>query len=160
MSAALEKLCLGYWMPLYAFARRAGHSPEDARDLTQGFFTRIIEKHEIAAADPNRGRFRTFLLAAFKHFLAHERDHARALKRGGGRELLPLDLAAEESGFAIDPADPRTPERAFEERWAAALIDKVLRRLREEFVANGRGALFDDFKDFLLGDLRVAVIQR
>ncbi len=153
MRSALEELCRSYWAPLYAFARRVGHSPEDARDLTQGFFARLLEKGDIAAADPERGKFRSFLLAAFKHFLAHERDRAAALKRGGGIEFLPLDFNPEESRFAIDPADSRTPDRAFEQRWAAALLEKVLGRLRGEFVASGRGALFDHFKGFLVGEL-------
>jgi RNA polymerase sigma-70 factor (ECF subfamily) len=152
MRAALEELCQAYWTPLYAFARRAGHSPEDARDFTQGFFARLLEKRDLAAADPERGKFRTFLLAAFKHFLAHERERAGALKRGGGIEFLPLHTEAEESGFGSEPADLHSPEQAFELRWAAALLEKVLRRLREEFAASGRAALFDDFKGFLIGE--------
>ena len=151
--AALEALCRSYWPPIYAFARRAGHDAEDARDLTQGFFARLVEKKDFGTADPDRGRFRTFLLAAFKHFLAHERDRARALKRGGGQELLPLDFAAEDSQcFTPEPADSRTPERAYDERWAASLLERVLARLREEFALGGRGALFDHFKGFLLGE--------
>ncbi len=152
MRAALEELCRGYWTPLYAFARRSGHPPEDARDLTQGFFARLLEKRDMSAADPQRGRFRSFLLATFKHFLTHERDRAGALKRGGGIELLPLDPGAEEAGFLLYPTDLRTPEHAFERRWASALLEKVFCRLREEFVASGRGALFDDFKGFLVGE--------
>ncbi len=151
MRAALEELCRGYWAPLYAFARRVGHSREDARDLTQGFIAQILENHGIAAADSKRGRFRTFLLAAFKHFLSHERDRAQALKRGGGIQLLPLAVE-EEFGYSIDPADPRTPEHAFDQRWATALLGKVLARLREEFAASGRGALFEDFKGVLVGE--------
>ena len=119
----------------------------------RGFSSGSSRSTKSPRADPERGRFRSFLLAAFKHFLAHERDRARAFKRGGGQELLPLDVAAEESGFVFEAADLRTPEHAFEERWAAALLEKVLGRLREEFVLTGRGALFDDFKSFLVGDL-------
>ena len=150
---ALERLCVAYWPPLYAFARRAGHGPEDARDLTQGFFERLIERRDLAASDPERGRFRSFLLAMFKHFLAHERERARALRRGGGCELVPLDTQAEESGFGHASVDWHTPERAFEERWASVLLRTALDRLREEFTLAKRPALFDHFKAFLVGDL-------
>jgi RNA polymerase sigma-70 factor (ECF subfamily) len=149
---ALDQLCQAYWPPVYAYARRAGHSPEDARDLTQGFFVGLIETGSLSRADPERGRFRSFLLGAFKHFLAHERDRAQALKRGGGTRWVPLDIDTEESGTANLPADHRTPDRAYEERWAASLLEKVLGRLRQEFALAGRLELFDPFKGFLIGE--------
>jgi RNA polymerase sigma-70 factor (ECF subfamily) len=149
---ALEALCRTYWPCLYAFARRLGQSPDDARDLTQGFFGRLIEKNWLVHADRDRGRFRTFLLTAFKRHIADERDRARAQKRGGTCQFVPLDLRSEESRLFLGPADLRTPEAAYEERWAAALLDSVLARLREEFVLQGRVTLFDGLKSFLVGD--------
>ena len=149
---ALEALCRTYWPPLYAFARRAGQSPDDARDLTQGFFARLVEKNWVAEADPDRGRFRTFLLTAFKRHIADAEDRAHAQKRGGQCQFVPLDPSTEESRLFLDPADRRTPETAYEERWAAALLDAVLARLREEFILQGRETLFDGLKSFLVGD--------
>jgi RNA polymerase sigma factor (sigma-70 family) len=148
---ALEQLCCAYWPPVYAYARRAGRSPEDARDLTQGFFARLIEMGSLSRADPERGRFRSFLLGAFKHFLAHERDRVQALKRGGGVQWVRLDPGTEGSGSSGALADSRTPDRAYDERWAAALLERVLGRLRQEFAESGRGELFDTFKAFLVG---------
>jgi len=148
---ALERLCRAYWPPVYAYARRAGHSPEDARDLTQGFFAQLIETDSLVRADPERGRFRSFLLGAFKHFLAHERDHVQALKRGGGVHWVSMDPGTDGSQSAGAPVDLRTPDRAYDERWAAALLERVLGRLRQEFAESGRGGLFDVFKGFLVG---------
>jgi RNA polymerase sigma-70 factor (ECF subfamily) len=148
---ALEQLCRTYWPPVYAFARRTGHGYEDARDLTQGFFALLIERESLFHANPDRGRLRSFLIGAFKHFLAHERDRNEALKRGGGVQWVQLDAAPDESDYAHAPADTRTPDRAYEERWAAALLQRVLARLRDEFALAGRLELFDAFKGFLLG---------
>jgi RNA polymerase sigma-70 factor (ECF subfamily) len=147
---ALEQLCRAYWPPIYAYARRTGLSPEDARDLTQGFFARLIEMGSLSRADPERGRFRSFLLGAFKHFLAHERDRVQALKRGGGVHWVRADPGTDGSDSAT-PVDLRTPDRVYDERWAAALLERVLGRLRQEFTASGRAELFDPFKDFLVG---------
>ncbi len=149
---ALEALCRSYWPPLFHYALRSGHSREDARDLTQGFFALLIEKSFLAGADPERGKFRSFLLASFKHFLAHERDKAAAQKRGGGVQWLPLDPDPEEAHPFHEPADRLTPERIFEQQWAVALFDQVLGRLREEFRISGREKLFDEFKPFLAGE--------
>jgi len=148
---ALEQLCRTYWPPVYAYARRSGRSPEDARDLTQGFFTRLIEMGSLSRADPERGRFRSFLLGAFKPFLAHDRDRVEALKRGGGVQWVRLDPGTEGSGSSGTIADSRAPDRVYDERWAAALLERVLGRLRQEFAESGRGELFDAFKGFLVG---------
>src|SRR4051812_30864101 len=110
---ALATLCEAYWYPLSAFVRRSGHQPEDARDLTQAFFARLLEKHYLRAADPERGRFRSFLLAAFKHFLSKERDRANAQKRGGGQHVLSLDFDEGESRYLLEPAHHLTPERVY-----------------------------------------------
>jgi RNA polymerase sigma-70 factor (ECF subfamily) len=148
---ALEQLCRAYWPPVYAYARRTGYTPEDARDLTQGFFARLIEMESLSRADPERGRFRSFLLGAFKHFLAHERDRAQALKRGGGVYWVRVDPGTDGSDSAGAPVELRTPDRVYDERWAAALLERVLGRLRQEFAESGRGELFDAFKGFLAG---------
>jgi RNA polymerase sigma factor (sigma-70 family) len=146
---ALAALCRAYWYPLYAFIRRRGFGPADAQDLTQEFFARLLEKNYVQAADRERGRFRSFLLAAVKHFLANERDRANARKRGGGQPLLSLDLDGAESRYCLEPADAATPERLFERRWAVTLLDRVLERLREEYAAKGQAAVFEQLKPFL-----------
>lgn len=151
-SPELETLCRAYWPPLYAFARRSGQSVENARDLTQGFFAKLIEKNWVADVDRARGRFRTFLLTAYKRHLSDEFDRMQAQKRGGGIEFVSIDASIEETRICLDPANHRTPELAFEERWALALLERVLTRLREEFVLQGREWLFDAFKEFLVGD--------
>jgi RNA polymerase sigma-70 factor (ECF subfamily) len=144
-------LCHAYWYPLYAFIRRQGFSPEQAQDHTQEFFARFLEKDLLGSADRARGQFRSFLLAACKHFLANERDRARAVKRGGGREPVSLDLQDAEQRYGLEPADELTPERLFERRWALTLLDQVLARLREESVRADKASLFDRLKGFLTG---------
>ena len=146
---ALEKLCRAYWFPIYAFVRRQGHNPHDAQDLTQEFFARLLEKNQLAAADRARGRFRSFLLAALKHFLANEWHKARAQKRGGGQVPIPIDAAAAESKCGLDPADHLTAEKIYERRWALTLLDQVLRRLRNEYVRDGKENLFEQLKPTL-----------
>lgn len=146
---ALEKLCRAYWPPIYAFIRRQGHNPHDAQDLTQGFFARLLEKNSFAEADRAKGRFRSFLLGALKHFLANEWDKANALKRGGGRTLIPIDVASVETTCGFEPADHATADKAFERRWALTLLDQVLRRLRQEYLDAGKEALFDQLKQTL-----------
>jgi len=148
---ALEQLCRTYWYPLYAFVRRRGHGPEDAQDLTQAFFARLIAKRDLAAVDRTRGRFRSFLIAAMQHFLANEWDKARAQKRGGGVRVISLDAVSAEARYAREPADLETPELIFERRWAMALLDKVLVRLRGEYEARGQGDLFEALKGTLGG---------
>jgi RNA polymerase sigma factor (sigma-70 family) len=150
--AALERLCRTYWYPLYAYARRRGHSVEDAQDLTQEFFARVLERHWLARADQSKGRFRTFLLTAMERFLANEWDRARALKRGGGRRNVPIQLDSAETRYGVEPADTRTPEQAFEYRWANALLDEVVKQLEAEFEAQGQAAAFATLKPCLVGE--------
>ena len=150
-SAALEELCTTYWRPIYAFIRRRGHTPEQARDLTQGFFTLFLERRDVEAVDPSRGRFRAYLLAAVKNFLANEKARDLALKRGAG--AVPLSLSFDDdSGLGIEPVDERTPEDDFEHQWALAILRRALERLREEQTARGRGEIFERLKPTLAGE--------
>jgi RNA polymerase sigma factor (sigma-70 family) len=151
---ALATLCELYWYPLYAFVRRRGHDANAAQDLTQAFFARVIEKAYLRDATPTRGRFRSFLLGSLKHFLANEWDHARALKRGGGAVVLPLDveLGQGETRYRLEPADEETPERLFERQWALALLERVLARLRDESAQAGKSAQLDVLKPVLTGE--------
>jgi RNA polymerase sigma factor (sigma-70 family) len=150
--AALESLCRTYWYPLYAFVRRQGQRPHDAQDLTQEFFARLLESSALGAVDPAKGRFRSFLLASLKHFLANCRDHDRAQKRGGGQTPLSFDADTAESRFCREPADPATPDKAYEKQWALTLLALVMARLRDEHAAAGKLAQFEQFKGCLLGD--------
>lgn len=150
--AALARLCETYWYPLYAYARRRGYSVEDAQDLTQEFFARVIQRHWLADADQSKGRFRTFLLTAMQRFLANEWDKARALKRGGGLKNVPLRLDNAETRYGVEGTDSRTPEQAFEYRWAVTLLDKVVKQLGAELRARGQVELFNALKACLLGD--------
>jgi RNA polymerase sigma-70 factor (ECF subfamily) len=136
---------------LYAHTRRHGYSPHDAQDLTQEFFARLLEGDKLAAADPARGRFRSFVLTSMNHFLAGEREKARAKKRGGGREVLSLDLARAERRFDLEPADNATPDKAFDKQWALALLAHVLDRLEEEYRHCGKAELFSALKQCLAG---------
>jgi RNA polymerase sigma factor (sigma-70 family) len=156
---ALEQLCRAYWPPVYAFARRTGHNPEDSRDLTQSFFARLISTRSMDRANPAQGRFRSFLLGAFKHFLADEHDRELTQKRGGHVEFLPLDLALTECRFGGEASTCATPDRAFDRAWALAIIDHALSRLREEFEMSGRMPLFEGLKGFLTGDKAFASYQ-
>jgi RNA polymerase sigma-70 factor (ECF subfamily) len=149
---ALTRLCETYWYPLYAYVRRQGRSPHDAQDLTQEFFARLLEKKRLAAVRPEKGRFRSFLLASLKNFLADERDRARAQKRGGGKSFLRLDERDAESRYRLEPADNATADKLFERRWAQALIENVMGRLREEHRAADKGRVFDRLKDFMAGE--------
>jgi RNA polymerase sigma-70 factor (ECF subfamily) len=149
---ALAELCRAYWYPVYAYVRRSGRGHAEAEDLTQEFFTRLLEKDALAAVDPARGRFRSFLLAACRHFLANQDARARARKRGGGRRPLPLDLAGAHDRYRREPAHADTPEKLFERRWALALLDEVLGGLRREYEAAGKGPLFALLKEHLTGD--------
>ncbi len=146
---ALEKLCRVYWLPLYTFIRRQGESPQDAQDLTQEFFARLLEKDFLGSVDQTKGRFRSFLLASLKHFLSNQRDRARAQKRGGGQTPLSLDFCEAETSIGFQPADEQTPEKAFEKRWALALLEQSLARLRKEYSVRGKEELFDQLKTTL-----------
>ena len=130
--AALESLCQTYWQPLYAYIRHQGASPDEASDLTQGFFAELVEKDFLANVDPEKGRFRSFLLASLRHFLSHERDRERALKRGGGTLTLSLDVEAGEAGYVNEPAEEMTPVDVFERRWAITVLDRAAGRLQQE----------------------------
>ncbi len=149
---ALAALCQAYWYPLYAYARRRLSQAEDAQDLTQGFFAELVEKSQLRAVDPKRGKFRSFLLTAFKHYLSKERDRAAAKKRGGGRQSLSLDFASGESRYGLEPADHATPEYLFERRWALTLLEQALSQLRQEFAKAGKQKLFEGLKETLAGD--------
>jgi RNA polymerase sigma factor (sigma-70 family) len=148
---ALEHLCRTYWYPLYAYARRRGHSVEDAQDLTQAFFARLLERHWVADADRERGRFRTFLLTAMSRFMADEWDRLRAQKRGGGIAHIPLQLDDAETRYGCEPADERTPEQYYERRWALTLLDAVLQRLNAEYAQEGKAELFEALSATLTG---------
>jgi RNA polymerase sigma-70 factor (ECF subfamily) len=150
-ATAMAELCRIYWYPLYAFIRRRGHSAHDAEDLTQAFFARLLDKHFLAAADREAGRFRTFLLMAVKRFLANQHEAAQAKKRGGGRQFVPLDGLEPEARYHLEPADSLSPERLFEQQWAITLLDHVLSRLRDNMTAQGKVTLFDALKDHLAG---------
>ena len=146
---ALEKLCKVYWYPLYAFIRRQGHRPEDAEDVIQGFFARLLQRKDLETVQRERGRFRSYLLVSLKHFLINEQCRARTEKRGGGRPLIRLDELQAEKKFAQEPVDKSTPEKIFERRWAMALLDKVLERLRKEYEVTDRVRLFETLRCFL-----------
>jgi RNA polymerase sigma factor (sigma-70 family) len=148
-AASLEKLCSLYWRPLYAYIRRQGESPHDAQDLTQEFFLRLLKKDWLNSVDQSKGRFRSFMLAALKHFLSNERDRARAQKRGGGQSPLPLDFTGEETQLGFQPADNINPEILFEQRWATTLLEQALVRLRQEYAAQDKESLFEQLKTTL-----------
>jgi RNA polymerase sigma-70 factor (ECF subfamily) len=149
---ALAELCETYWRPLYAYIRRRGHNPTDAEDLIQGFFERLLAKDYLGDLTPGMGRFRCFLLAALKHYLANEWDRARARKRGGGEALVSLDDPDAEQRYQFEPVEDVTPETLFERRWALTVLEHVLVRLRAEFVAGEKTGLFDHLKGFLSAD--------
>lgn len=148
---ALAGLCAAYWYPLYVYVRRHGHHAAQAQDLTQEFFTRLLEKDYLRVVDRAKGRFRSFLLAALQHFLSNEYDRGRAKKRGGGRRLLSLDFDDAEHRYHHEPGHDLTAERLFERRWALTLLDQVLDRLRSELRAEGKLDLFEALKGFLAG---------
>ena len=153
--AALETLCRRYWFPLYAFARRRVSDISEAQDLTQEFFLQLLEKNSLAAASPERGRFRSFLLTSLKNFLANEWDRATAQKRGGGRERMSLDWETGESRLSLEPTHTDTPEREFERQWALTLLDVVVRRLQDEFATADKSRQFELLKETLTGSRAV-----
>jgi RNA polymerase sigma-70 factor (ECF subfamily) len=147
---AMEKLCRIYWYPLYSYLRRRGCETHDAQDLTQQFFVHLLERHTLTRVDRTRGRFRSFLLASLNYFLADEQARARALKRGGGREILSIDAEQAEERYRLEPVDERSPEIIFEYRWAMTLLDQVLGRLAQEFSDAGKSDLFERLQPFLV----------
>jgi RNA polymerase sigma factor (sigma-70 family) len=147
---ALEELCRTYWYPLYAYVRHRGHSPEDAEDLTQAFFSRFLAKNYLAGLDSNRGRFRAFLLASLKHFLANEWDRSQRQKRGGGAALLSLDYHGADTRYQIDPPDNLSPDKLYDRAWAMTLLERVIARLREENLNEERAGHFERLKSYLM----------
>lgn len=147
---ALSDLCQAYWFPLYAYVRRKGHSKEDAEDLTQAFFERFLEKNYLEGLSAERGKFRAFLLASLKHFLANEWDKSRRQKRGGGAQHLSLDWQSAEEKLRHEPPDPSSPDRIFDREWALALLEQVIARLRDECARDGKSDLFAQAKGYLM----------
>ena len=146
---ALEELCRTYWFPLYAYVRRRGHSKEDAEDLTQGFFAAFLKRNYLEDVRSEKGRFRAFLLAALKHFLANEYDRAGRQKRGGGVAPLSLDWQDADTRYQIDPPDRLSPDKLYDRAWATTLLGQVITRLRAECAAEGKAAAFEQLKPFL-----------
>lgn len=149
VAAALEQFCIVYWPPVFSFIRAQTGNREDAEDLTQSFFTKLVEKHYLAMVSPNRGRFRSFLYAAVRHFLSNERDWARAQKRGGGRKNLSLSIRDSDDWHPIDPAGGLDPEKEFERRWARLIFDRAFSRLRDQQEAAGSLDRYEVLKAFL-----------
>jgi RNA polymerase sigma-70 factor (ECF subfamily) len=146
---ALETLCRTYWFPLYAYLRRHGYDAHRAEDCTQAFFTRLLEKHGLRLADPKRGKFRSFLLVALKHFLANEFDRARAQKRGGGQKIISLDFQNAESKYVLEPADQLSPEKLLNRAWALTVLGRTMARLQAESTGTKKQKLFDHLKVYL-----------
>jgi len=147
--AALENLCQTYWQPLYAYIRHQGHGPDEARDLTQGFFAEFLAKDLLAEVDPDKGRFRSYLLGTLRHFLSHERDRDRALKRGGGTTTLSLDVEAGEKRYAMQPTEAMTPVDVFEHRWAMTVLDRAIDRLGKSSREADNWPQFQKLKQYL-----------
>jgi RNA polymerase sigma-70 factor (ECF subfamily) len=156
---ALASLFQIYWYPLYAYVRRRGYGEQDAEDLVQAFCLHLQEKHAIAKADRQRGKFRTFLLSSLQNFLAHEYERSRAQKRGGGQELIRLDAEKADARYRLEPAHSVTPETIFEKRGAHALLEQTVADLRADFTARGKERLFDGLSSFLTSDLRETSYQ-
>ena len=146
---ALAELCADYWYPLYAYVRRRGYPAEDARDLTQAFFAKLLEKNDLTAADPARGRFRSFLLTSMKNFLASEWRRQATLKRGGDVEVVSIDYEDAENRYRVEPSHALTPEAIYERRWALGLLDRAVDELRERYAGRGKTELFDALKGYL-----------
>jgi RNA polymerase sigma factor (sigma-70 family) len=148
-SKALETLCRTYWRPIYSFLRREGRSVEDAQDLTQGFFARLLERHDLNAVRQEKGRLRSYLLSSLKHFLINERERAMSIKRGGGRVPIPLDELTAAARDEPTTVETLTADRIYERRWALTVLDRVLARLHDEYCAAGNAELADRFKQIL-----------
>ena len=148
---ALETLCRTYWYPLYAYVRHLGHDSEDARDLTQAYFARLLEKDYLDDYDPERGRFRVFLKASVRNFLSKEREKDRSWKRGGRAGIVSLGADQVEGRYRIEPVDRLTPEQLYERRWALTVLEQALSRLRQERIEAGRELEFSKLEGFLTG---------
>ncbi len=150
--AALDNLSRRYWLPLYAFLRRTGHNEHDSQDLVQGFFEQLLSKEFLTSVVSDKGRFRSFLLVAIRHYVSKERVKARAQKRGGDAQTLSIDFAVGEAWYRVEPVDAMTPEMLFERRWALTLLDNVMEQLRQRFVDQGKTELFELLKLHLVSD--------
>jgi RNA polymerase sigma-70 factor (ECF subfamily) len=146
---ALETLCRSYWLPLFAFVRREGHDPEDAKDLTQEFFARLLERRDFDAVRREKGRLRSYLLVALKHFLSNQRQRAQAVKRGRGEQPISLDEIMANQRFDLEPSETLTADQIYERRWATAVLDQVLARLEGEYRGTGKELLFENLKVLL-----------
>jgi len=146
---ALEKLCRIYWRPIYSFLRRQGIGPEEAEDITQGFFAQLLERRSLSAVRKEKGRLRSYLLGALKYFLADEQRRAMAIKRGKGQRLIPLEELRADERVDMESADPVTAEMIYERRWALTVLEHVLSRLKDEYRAAGNATLFDSLKQLL-----------
>ena len=151
VQASLDRLCRTYWFPLYAYVRRQGQSEQDAQDLTQEFFVRFLERGSIRLADPARGKFRSFLLTCLKHFLVNEWEHGQAARRGGGRSFISWDEHEAEHRYQAEQDEGLPPDKVFDRRWAAAVLERSLSCLRAEYAAAGKGALFETLKSVVWG---------
>ena len=149
---ALSTLCQTYWFPLYAYLRRQGYDTHQAEDYTQAFFAYLLEKQGLRLADPKRGKFRSFLLAALKHFVANELDRARAQKRGGDRKVLPLDFGNAEDKYSLEPAHRLSPEKLFDRSWAVTVLNRVMARLEDESASENKQRLFVHLKGYLTAE--------
>ncbi len=149
---ALESLCETYWYPLYAYVRRRVPDVAEAQDLTQAFFAELLEKNYVAAATPERGRFRSFLLTAFKHFLSKQWEKGRAQKRGGGQTRLSLDFESADSTFSIEPTSGLTAEQIYDQQWAVALLARIMQRLEDELGRAGKAKQFEELNGYLIGE--------
>lgn len=149
---ALSRLCQTYWYPLYAYVRRCGHTPHDAQDLTQAFFARILEENWMAKSDPQRGRFRSFLLASMRHFMANEWKREHRQKRGGGQTILSLNDDSAENRYQLEPVEKKTPENLFERGWALSLLNGVLAKLEEEYSREGKAEWMHVMRPTLTSD--------
>jgi len=149
---ALASLCETYWYPLYAYVRRRVPDVSEAQDMTQAFFAELLEKNYVGSATPDRGRFRAFLLTAFKHFLSKQWEKAKAQKRGGGRAPIPLDFESADSSIRIEPASGITAEQFYDQQWAIALLGQIIKQLEAECEQSGKSKLFEELKGFIIGD--------
>lgn len=155
---ALERLCRNYWYALYAFVRRQGYGPADAQDLTQEFFARFLARKPLAGVAPEKGKFRSFLLVALRHFLSDQRDRASAAKRGGGKEILSLDAEEAEGRYRLEPVERLDAEKIYERRWAMTLLGQAWTRLREESAAHGKLQQFERLAEFVAGEAEVTCV--
>ena len=147
--SALAALCQSYWYPLYAFVRRQGRTAQEAEDLTQDFFARLLGKNGLASVRPERGRFRSFLLASLKNFLANDWDRNHTAKRGGQCDIISWDEASGEQRYLLEPAEAATPDKLFEQTWALTVIGTVLAQLKKEYAEAGKGPLFEAIESYL-----------